>query len=158
MTNLEQELCKYRCTKTGDEEIIKIGNIDFYIINPKYNMNNENDNSLVIYFTINNKNILYMGDSSSVVEERIINDYKIGKIDILKVGHHGSNTSSSKVFIDEIKPLNSVISVGKNNRYEHPNKETLEILKGSKIYRTDLNGSVLFRIESNKLQIKTFTP
>ena len=158
MTNLEQELCKYRCTKIGDEEIIKIGNIDFYIINPKYNMNNENDNSLVIYFTINNKNILYMGDSSSVVEERIINNYKIGKIDILKVGHHGSNTSSSKVFIDEIKPLNSVISVGKNNRYEHPNKETLEILKGSKIYRTDLNGSVLFRIESNKLQIKTFTP
>ncbi len=72
-------------------------------------------------------------------------------IDVLKVGHHGSKTSSSKEFINVINPKYSIISVGKNNKYGHPNKEVLNILKDSKIYRTDKQGSIMFKIKNNKL-------
>ena len=82
----------------------------------------------------------------------------LGKVDILKVGHHGSKTSSSKEFINEINPKYSIISVGKNNRYGHPNKEVLENLENSKIYRTDQYGSIMFKIKNNKLKIETCRP
>ena len=79
-------------------------------------------------------------------------------MDVVKVGHHGSVTSSSKQFIKEIKPKYGVISVGKNNRYGHPNKEVLNVLDKSKIYRTDQDGSIMFKIENNKLRIETCAP
>ena len=82
----------------------------------------------------------------------------LGKFDILKVGHHGSKTSSSKSFINEINPKNSIISVGKNNRYGHPNKEVLNNLSDSKIYRTDQDGSIMFEIKNNELKIETCKP
>ena len=74
------------------------------------------------------------------------------------MGHHGSITSSTKTFINFIKPKFSIISVGKKNRFGHPNKETLDNLKDSKIYRTDQNGSIMFKIKNNKLKIETCTP
>ena len=74
---------------------------------------------------------MFMGDASSTNEKEIMNKYNLPNIDVLKVGHHGSRTSSSKEFINEIKPKYSIISVGKNNRYGHPNKEVLENLKSS---------------------------
>ena len=77
---------------------------------------------------------------------------------LIKVGHHGSKTSSSKEFINEINPKYSIISVGKNNRYGHPNKEALNNLSDSKIYRTDQDGSVVFKIKKNKLEAETCTP
>lgn len=153
-TDLEKELCKNKCIKIGEG----YKNSSIEVLNPDYDMNDENDNSLVLYITLNNKNILFMGDSSKEVEYRLINNYDIGKIDILKVGHHGSNTSSSKEFINEINPKYSVISVGKNNRYGHPNKEVLENLENSKIYRTDQDGSIMFKIKNNKLEIKNYSP
>ena len=78
-------------------------------------------------------------------------------IDVLKVGYHGSKTSSSKEFINDINPKYSIISVGKNNRYGHPNKEVLNNLENSKIYRTDQDGSIVFKINNNKLKIGTFS-
>ena len=152
LTKLEKELCKKKCIQLGDENNVE----DFYILNPKYDMNNENDNSLVIYFTIKNKNILFMGDASKEVEKRIINDYDLGNIDIFKVGHHGSKTSSCKEFIDEINPKYSIISVGKNNRYGHPNKEVLNNLDQSKIYRTDKDGSIILKFVNNNIKFETF--
>ena len=84
--------------------------------------------------------------------------YNISDIDVLKVGHHGSKTSSGKDFIGEINPKYSVISVGKNNRYGHPNKEVLNNLNNSKIYRTDKQGSIMFKIKNNKLNIENCSP
>lgn len=153
MTSSEKEVCYKGCKKIGENKIINIAKTKFYILNPKYNLN-ENDNSLVIYFTLNNKNILFMGDASEVVESRLINEYNLEKIDILKVGHHGSKTSSSKKFINEINPVYSVISVGENNRYGHPNKETINNLSKSQIYRTDRDGSIMFKIKKRNLKIK----
>ena len=106
----------------------------------------------------NNYKFLFMGDAGVMVEEDLIEKYNLQDIDVLKVGHHGSKTSSDKKFIDEIKPKYSIISVGKNNRYGHPNKEALNNLEDSKIYRTDEDGSIMFKIKNNKLKIETCNP
>ena len=99
-----------------------------------------------------------MGDAGEEVEEDLIERYNLQDIDVLKVGHHGSKTSSSEYFINEINSKYSIISVGKNNRYGHPNKEVLENLQDSKIYRTDQDGSIMFKIKNNKLKIETCEP
>ena len=87
-----------------------------------------------------------------------MNRYNLPEIDVLKAGHHGSKTSSGKEFINEINPKYSIISVGKNNRYGHPNKEVLNNLDDSKIYRTDRDGSIMFKIKNDKLRVETCSP
>ena len=74
-----------------------------------------------------------MGDASKKSEKEIMKDYDIGKVDILKAGHHGSKTSSSEEFIKEIKPKLVLISAGKDNKFNYPNKETLDTLENYKI-------------------------
>ena len=128
----------------------------FFINNKDYD--NENDNSSVIYTELNNHKFLFMGDAGVEVEEDLIEKYNLNDIDVLKVGHHGSNTSSSKIFINNIKPKYAIISVGKNNRYGHPKSSVLDTLSNSKIYRTDLDGSIMFKINNNKLKIETCEP
>ena len=128
-----------------------------YFINSN-DYDNENDNSSVIYTSIYDTKLLYMGDAGTVVEDDLIDKYNLQNVDILKVGHHGSNTSSSMKFIDNINPKFSIISVGRKNRYGHPKKEVLDILQSSKIYRTDVDGSIMFKIKNNKLQIETCPP
>lgn len=119
---------------------------------------NENDNSLVTYLKYQDYTFLFMGDASILKEEDVIKKYKLTKIDFLKVGHHGSRTSSSKEFISKINPQYSIISVGRNNKYGHPNKKVLNNLDNSKIYRTDQNGSIMLKIKDNKLEIETYSP
>ena len=111
----------------------------------------ENDNSNVIYTELNGYKFMFMGDASIYTEQEILNEYNLSNIDVLKVGHHGSKTSSSKEFINVINPKYSIISVGEDNKYGHPNKEVLNNLKDSKIYRTDKQGSIMFKIKNNKL-------
>ena len=159
--DLEKDLIKVLDKKKIPHySCIKELNIDdnkLYFLNNK-NYGNENDNSSVIYTKLNNHKFLFMGDAGIEVEEDLIEKYKLQDIDVLKVGHHGSKTSSGKEFINEINPKYSIISVGKNNRYGHPNKEVLNVLEDSKIYRTDEDGSIMFKIKNNKLQIETCTP
>ena len=71
------------------------------------------------------------------------------------MSYQGSWASSSENFINDINPKYSIISVGKNNRYGHPNKEVINNLKNSKIYRTDKEGSIMFKIKNNKSKIET---
>lgn len=139
---------------------IKELNIDknkLYFLQTK-EFDNENDNSNVIYTELNGYKFMFMGDASITTEKEIMSIYNLPDIDVLKVGHHGSRTSSSIEFINEINPKYSIISVGKNNRYGHPNKETLDNLKDSKIYRTDQDGSIMFKINNSKLKIETRAP
>ena len=139
---------------------IKELNIDdnkLYFLNNK-DYGNENDNSSVIYTELNNHKFLFMGDAGVEVEEDLIEKYNLHDIDVLKVGHHGSKTSSSEKFVNEINPKYSIISVFKNNRYGHPNDSVLDNLEDSKIYRTDQDGSIKFKIKNNKLKIKTCEP
>lgn len=159
--NLEKELIKVLESKNikyyKDLDVLNTNKNKFYFLNTK-RYDNENDNSNVIYTELNNYKFLFMGDASTIIEKEILNKYKLSNIDVLKVGHHGSKTSSSEVFVDTINPGYSIISVGKNNRYGHPNKEVLNNLKDSKIYRTDINGSIMFKIKNSKLKIETCSP
>lgn len=138
-------------------ESLEMGRYKLKFLNTKQ-YDNENDNSNVIYTKINGYKFMFMGDAGVDKEKDILEKYNISDIDVLKVGHHGSKTSSSKKFIDEINPKYGVISVGKNNRYGHPHKEILNTLSNSKIYRTDEDGSIMFKIKNNKLKIKTCSP
>ncbi len=159
--DLEKELIKvldkkkikyYSCIKE-----LKIDDNKLYFLNTK-EYDNENDNSNVIYTELNGYKFMFMGDAGIEKEKDILEKYNLSNIDVLKVGHHGSRTSSSIEFINEINPKYSIISVGRNNRYGHPNKEVLKNLEDSKIYRTDQDGSIMFKIKNNKLQIKTCSP
>ena len=119
--------------------------------------NNENDNSNVIYTKIDGYKFLFMGDAGIDKENDLLAKYNISDIDVLKVGHHGSKTSTSESFVNEINQKYSIISVGKNNKYGHSNKEVLDKLNESIIYRTDQDGSIIIKIKSNKLEIETCT-
>ena len=158
---LEQDLIKvldekkipyYSCIKE-----LNIDNNKLYFLN-KVDYGNENDNSSVIYTKLNNHKFLFMGDAGAEVEKDIIEKYNLKDIDVLKVGHHGSGTSSSEEFINNIVPKYSIISVGKNNKYGHPNKEVLNRSENTKIYRTDKQGSIMFKIKNDKLKIETCVP
>ena len=107
----------------------------------------ENENSSVIYFSFFNTNFLFMGDAPTSIEKKIMNDYPSLDIDILKVGHHGSKTSSSYEFLKYINPQEAIISVGKNNHYHHPDKIVLTYLNdlNIKIRRTDEEGSIIYK-------------
>ena len=148
----EKKIKYYSCIKE-----LNIDNNKLYFLQTK-KYDNENDNSNVIYTELNGYKFMFMGDAGVEKEKDILDKYNLANIDVLKVGHHGSKTSSSKEFIDEIKPKYAIISVGKNNRYGHPNKEVLNNLDNSKIYRTDQDGSIMFKIKNNKLKIETCSP
>lgn len=143
--------------KSFNNSYIKIDNVEIYSLNSKL-YNNENSDSLVLLVIIDNYKLLFMGDASINTEKDIMNNYDIGDVFILKVGHHGSKTSSSEEFINSVNPKYSIISVGKNNKFGHPNKEVLDNLSNSKIYRTDIDGSIMFKIKKDKLRIETYSP
>ena len=158
---LEKELMKvlnkkkipyYSCLKE-----LNINDNKLYFLQTK-EYANENDNSNVNYIEISDYKFLFMGDASVTTEKEILDKYNLPNIDVLKVSHHGSKTSSGKNFIDEISPKYSIISVGKNNRYGHPNNNVLNNLGGSKIYRTDLDGSIEIKFNKNGYKISTCPP
>ena len=159
--DLEKELIKTLDKKNIEYKScineLEVGNNKLKFLQTR-GYDNENDNSNVIYTEINGYKFMFMGDASSTTEKEIMNKYNLSDIVVLKVGHHGSKTSSGREFIDEINPKYSIISVGKENRYGHPNKEVLDNLKDSKIYRTDEDGSIMFKIKNKKINIETCSP
>ncbi len=109
--------------------------------------NEENDRSLVLSFNILNKDFLIMGDAPSWIENKIMNDYDKIPCDILKLGHHGSDTSSSERFIQYTSPEIAIVSCGKNNKFGHPSKSVIDTLKKYHIpiRRTDLEGTITYK-------------
>ncbi len=155
--NLESKLIKlldkkkikyYGCIK-------KIDNL-YFLQTKEYN--NENDNSNVIYTELNGYKFMFMGDAGVEKEKDILEKYSLENIDFFKVGHHGSNTSSSIEFVSKINPKYSLISVGKDNKYGHPKSSVLDNLSSSNIYRTDLDGSIEIKLNKNGYNIRTYNP
>lgn len=148
--------------KINNKEVLMLKN--FVIDNIKVNslnnnvFNNENDDSTILLFNIYDYKFLFMGDASIKTEEYLLNNYILPNVDILKVGHHGSYTSTSTDFINVIKPKYSVISVGENNMYKHPNKSVLDILDNTKLLRTDVDGTIEVKISKKGYKIKTYVP
>ena len=158
---LEQELINVLESKNikyyNSVNYIDINNIRLCFLNNEL-YDNENDNSNIIYFSYYNYNFLFTGDISSNAEKYLVNNYNLNKIDFLKVSHHGSDTSSSKYFINKLNVVNSIISVGKNNIYNHPSVLTLNNLENTNIYRTDMDGSIKVSLNKNGYKIKTYSP
>ena len=117
---------------------------------------NPNDNSVVIMLEYKENRFLFTGDAESATERKLVGMGTDLKADVLKVGHHGSNTSTTEGFLSEIKPQVAVIEVGAKNRYGHPRKEVLGRLEknGIKYYRTDTDGTVEIVSDGNNFKIK----
>jgi competence protein ComEC len=113
----------------------------FYLLSPTKPGNGENKDSLVLYRNIGGKSFLFTGDLEKAGEREIIEHYPKLHADVLKVSHHGSATSTSKALLNCLQPHTAWISVGKKNRFSHPNKQILKRLKHQKIYRTDCDGA-----------------
>lgn len=125
---------------------LSIKNLNIYGV--KYT--DENDKSLVLYLNLNNKYFLFMGDASTSIEKEIMENYETLSCDYLKVGHHGSKTSSSLEFLKFVNPKEAIISCGKNNRYKHPHDITIKNLTSLniKIRRTDVEGTIKYKFYS----------
>jgi competence protein ComEC len=114
---------------------------------------NDNNYSAVVKITYGNTKFLFTGDAEKLSEKEIISTKSDLTCDVLKVGHHGSSSSTSKEFLEKVNPKIAVISCGKGNDYGHPHKETLASLKNinAKIYRTDLDGSIILISDGKKV-------
>lgn len=115
----------------------------------------KNEYSIITLIKYNNRNILLMGDATKNNEDILLKKYHLPTIDILKVGHHGSRTSSSEEFIKKIQPRLSLISSGKHNKYKLPNDEVIERLKryGSLVYDTQQNGEMTINLDKHHLNV-----
>lgn len=122
-----------------------------------------NNNSIVCKLVYKDFSILFTGDIEEIAEKEILNEYKnnlkVFDSTILKVAHHGSNTSSTNNFLKAVKPKIALIGVGKDNKFGHPNDEVIQklgILKTS-IYRTDNSGEITIVIDKNgRIKIREF--
>ncbi|MFC7393286.1 DNA internalization-related competence protein ComEC/Rec2 [Scopulibacillus cellulosilyticus] len=123
---------------------IKFHQYRLQVLSPAEKMSSSNGNSIVVSAILGGKTWLFTGDSDKEAEQVLLSRYPHLHIDVLKVGHHGSKTSTSERFVKVIKPAIAVISVGENNRYGHPNPEVMARLKkyGVKIFRTDERGAI----------------
>ena len=137
---------------------LNFGKLDMFFLGPDENASYEdsNDYSEVIVAEYSGKRFLFTGDASLKSEGLYAN--RVGKVNLLKVAHHGSTTSTGPQLVKQIKPEYALISVGKNNSYGHPHQEVLERLcnSGVKILRTDENGAILVKVKNGDLVFKTY--
>lgn len=124
---------------------IRIGNIEINNLNTYQEAFDENDKSLVLDLNFKDNRFLFMGDATTKVENYLVENYDL-KADFLKLGHHGSNSSSSLEFLKEVDPEVAIISCGKNNSYGHPDSDVINRLKylDIEIRRTDLEGTITY--------------
>ena len=129
---------------TDKQAAMDYKNIEFISLLAENDFGNENDNSIVLLSRIGALDYLFTGDASQAFENQLLSVYPNIKCDILKVGHHGSNSSSSALFLQTLRPRIAVISAGRNNRYGHPHDEVLARLADYQIkcFRTDLQGDI----------------
>src|SRR5690625_895113 len=155
----EKELIKegkISIKRVSYDEHFLIGNHIFHVLSPEKDFHDENDNSLVVYTSLGKLDWLFTGDISKNVERQILAKSRELQVDVLKVAHHGSKTSTDKNFVDQINPKYAFISVGWNNSYGHPSKEVLKALKKSIILRTDKDGAVQYNFYGDQYDIERF--
>ena len=150
--------------KAGDR--LEIDGVTMRVLHPTKELieeNSTNNNSIVCRLEYNSFSMLFTGDIEEIAEEKILNKYKnnltLLKATVLKVGHHGSKTSSTDDFIKAVKPTIALIGVGKNNKFGHPNDSVLQKFKENRTrtYRTDENGEISITVNKKGeiINIKT---
>lgn len=156
MQEIKQGAYELEYAKLG--AVYDLGDASFKIIGPiETDESNLNNYSIVLKVTFGDMDIIMTGDAETKVEKTIIESGEALGAEILKVGHHGSDTSSSAEFLDAVSPLYALISTKIGNKYEHPIKSTMEKLEERKIkvYRTDENGTVVATITANDVKFST---
>lgn len=140
-----------RTYQIAEGDLIKIGNISLTSLNKAYD--DENDSSTILLMHYKNIKVLLTGDASVKSEKYILDTYDLGHIDILKLGHHGSKTSTSEGLLRKIRPNLGLISCGKDNKFNHPHQEIIERLKKYKIkyLRTDIEGTIKIDLDTLKI-------
>ncbi len=141
---------------SGDVLDTRDNDLQLLVLHPQkggFSADNENSNSLVIQLDYLGTSALLTGDLEEDAEEVLMRRYDL-EADILKLGHHGSSTSTSKDFLAEVNPTYGIISAGKDNRYGHPHFEVLDRLSDEDVmtYRTDLDGDITFVIDENGIK------
>lgn len=136
------------------EEKFELGDATFEVFAPNSSDYEEaNDYSIVIKLTYKNKSFLFMGDAEETSEKEILSkDFDV-KCDVLKLGHHGSYSSTSAKFLDKVNPSVAIISCGKDNSYKHPSKDIMLRLnfKNIPVYRTDESGTIVLNSDGNNI-------
>lgn len=140
---------KIKTPKVGD--IFYVGMAKCEVMGIENDAENLNENSIIIELTYGEKKFLFTGDAE-VANEKL---RSWDDIDVLKVAHHGSRTSSSEEFLEQVKPEYAIISCGQDNDYGHPHKEVIGRLKGVKIYRTDEEGTILVTSDGENLEFES---
>lgn len=131
-----------------------LGDANVQIVAPNSKeYNNMNNYSIALRITYGETDVLLMGDAETLSEEEIMNNGLYIDVDVLKLGHHGSSTSSSEKFLNATTPQYAIISAGKGNTYHHPIKSVMERLEGMgiKVYRTDESGTVIMSTDGNNI-------
>ena len=157
LSTIDKKNIPFTTPKRGDKIDFSSG-IDVQVLNPgsTYFTDDINQNSVVLKVTDGKISFLFMGDAGIEAENAIMKDGYNVKADILKVGHHGSRTSSGASFINAVSPTVSVIEVGAGNDYGHSHKETIDKLqKVSKIYKTDLDGTITVTTDGSAYSVST---
>ena len=149
---IENKNLTITASNKGDK--IELGQaVGEFMTEPILDKDNLNVSSLVLRLEFGNTSYLFMGDAEEENEETI----RWPKTDVLKVGHHGSSTSSSESFLEQVEPQYAIIMAGKDNSYGLPTQETIDKLnnRGSEIYRTDEDGTIQMTSDGNTIEIKT---
>ena len=146
---------RWKLVSSGNEW--KWNQMKWQILWPKYVSKGENDDSIVALLTIQKHTVLLTGDASEKVEDNILKDTPNLHFSILKVGHHGSRTSTSEALLQKASPSIALLSCGKNNRYRHPSIETIGRLNGihAHIFRTDQDGQIRLYFRKEQIEIST---
>lgn len=168
LKNIKTKNIAYKALKKGDT--ITLGDdVKFAVLSPGKPFTKENtqgvsesgltnDNSIVCKMTYGTFSIMFTGDAQKEVEEQLLKNYKGAELqaNVLKVGHHGSKTSSSPAFVAAVKPADATISCGVNNQYKFPHKPTLDTLKKYhvNVYRTDKDDIISIISDGSSYEIK----
>jgi competence protein ComEC len=144
-------------------DVRRFGDVDVRVLHPPApdweRPRVRNDDSIVLDVRYGEVSILLMGDVGASVEREIIPLLRPASTRILKVGHHGSRTSTSQVFLDAVRPHIAIISCGRGNTFGHPAPEVLQRLEaiGADIYRTDRDGEITLESDGHYVRVRTFT-
>ncbi len=157
MSAVQSEGAQVHIGRRGDN--INAGELTFTILNPTTLAGTTNNNSIVTSLSYGNVDFLFTGDAEQEAEAAMLlaSDIPVPEVEILKVGHHGSRTASSKDFLAATSPEVAVYMAGQDNSYGHPHQETLDALAqiGAKIYGTDVNGTIIATTDGEKYTIQT---
>ncbi len=145
-------------TSPAPGDSFKLGEADCKILAPNSaSYEDLNNYSIVIKVTYKNNSFMFTGDAEAISEAEMLNKGFDVKADVIKIGHHGSSSSTSDEFLKKVNPKYAVISAGKDNDYGHPHKETMKKLKdsGITVYRTDESGTIICTSDGNNISFNT---